>query len=522
MNLKNCVLGMEFGTTRIKAVILDEDRKAVAVGSHTWENKFENGVFTYELEAIHDGMRICFSALKADFENKFKIKLTTVGAIALSGMMHGYMAFDKDMNLLAPFRTWRNTFTQKEADILSEGFGFAMPQRWSACHLFKDVLDGQPYVKDIAHIFTLSSYVHYLITSSKTIGICEASGMIPVDKETNAYNLHMVSKFEELCLANGAKINVSCIFPKPVPTGEVAGYLTEYGASMLDESGQLQPGIPFAPPEGDGGTSVIATNSADIGCCSISAGTSVFANTVMDQRPTPIKGVDVLTSPAGNYLAMVQGNTCTADLNRWVKMYLEFGRAVDPSLTEDKVFSLLLNSALNGDKACEGMVYYNYVAGDTMFDLSEGRPMFIRSADASVDLGSFIRAQLYSAFTPVRAGLDLLRENGELVLNKVIAHGGIFKTPVVAQTILSAVVKTPVSLLSTAGEGGCYGVALLAAYMLDKKDEDLCTYLSTKIFTDLSLDTITADKEDMEGYDRYLNRLKSCLPAEREAIKNLK
>lgn len=517
MNLKETVIGMELGSTRNKAVLLDKNHEVLASGGFTWENQYENGVWTYSLDLVKEGIQSCFRELKEDFKNKYQSDLTTTGAIGVSGMMHGYLPLDKDDNLLTPFRTWRNTMTEEAAEKLTELFQFNIPQRWSIAHLYQAFLNKEEHVKDIAYLTTLAGYVHYHFTGNKVVGVGEASGIFPIDSSTNTYDETMVKQFQEL-----TGIDVRTILPKVLVAGEDGGTLTPEGALYLDPTGTFESGIPVVPCEGDAGTGMVATNSVKVHTGNVSAGTSDFAMVVVDKKLGVHREIDMVTTPSGNPVAMVHCNNCTSDINAWVKLFHEslelFGCKVDNNILYTKLFEV----ALKGEEDCGDLLSYNYYSGEGVTNLNEGRLVFLRQPDANFNLSNFMRNHLYSALATLKIGMDLLAKE-EVQIDKMYGHGGFFKTPVVGQTILSAAINAPVSVMQTAGEGGPYGMALLCAYALWKKEgQSLEDYLSEEVFGSCEETTILARPEEMEGFQRYLERYVSCLKVEETAIECMK
>ena len=514
MDLKKTALGIELGSTRIKAVLIDENFIPIASGDYEWENQLVNGVWTYSMDAVHTGLRSCFAALKADVKEKYGLELTEVGAIGVSAMMHGYLPFDKDGRQLAEFRTWRNTITGEAAEKLTALFGFNIPQRWSIAHLYQAVLNGEEHVKDIAFLTTLAGYIHWRLTGEKLMGVGEASGMFPIDSQKLDYDENMVQKFKAL-----SGIDLRAILPKVLPAGANAGKLTEAGALFLDPTGALRPGIPVAPCEGDAGTGMVATNSVRVRTGNVSAGTSDFAMIVTDKPLGVHREIDMVTTPDGLPVAMVHCNNCTSDINAWVGLFSEFCELMGMETNKGELFTKLFRIALEGDADCGGLLSYNYFSGEGVTDLDEGRPVFARTPDARLTLANFMRTHLLSALATLKIGLDILTQTEHVEIDKLYGHGGFFKTPEVGQRMLSAAVGAPVSVMETAGEGGPYGMALLAAYMLWKDaDESLPDYLDGKVFAGASSSTLTADEADREGFNAFLERYKKALPVERCAV----
>ena len=513
MDLKKTVLGIELGSTRIKAVLLDENHIPIASGSYEWENQLVDGIWTYSMEAIHSGLQACFADLVRDFGQP----IDTVGAIGVSAMIHGYLPFDKNGKQLAEFRTWRNTITGDAAKELTELFGFNIPQRWSIAHLYQAILNGEKHVKDIAYLTTLAGYIHWKLTGEKVTGIGEASGMFPIDSEKLDYDEAMVQKFYAL-----TGIDLHSILPKVLVAGENAGTLTSEGAKFLDPTGTLQPGIPVAPCEGDAGTGMAATNSVRVRTGNVSAGTSDFAMSVTDKQLGVHRAIDMVTTPAGLPVAMVHCNNCTSDINAWVSLFSEFAETIGSPVDPGKLFILLFRKALEGDPDCGGLLSYNYFSGEGVTDLDEGRPVFARTPNCSFTLANFMRTHLLSALATLKIGLDILTAEENVQIDKLYGHGGFFKTPEVGQRMLSAAVGAPVSVMETAGEGGPYGMALLAAYMLWKEDgETLEDYLDHKVFAGVKSATLMADESDIAGFSVFLSRYKKALPLERAAVEVL-
>ena len=513
MDLKKTVLGIELGSTRIKAVLIDEKHIPIASGSYEWENQLVNGIWTYAMEDVHTGIRACF----ADLVKNLGQPIETVGAIGVSAMMHGYLPFDRYGNQLAEFRTWRNTITGEAAEKLTDLFGFNIPQRWSIAHLYQAMLNGEEHVKDIAFLTTLAGYIHWQLTGKKVMGIGEASGMFPIDSGTLDYDEGMVQKFHAL-----TGIDLRSILPKVLVAGDNGGALTAEGARFLDPTGTLKPGIPVAPCEGDAGTGMAATNSVRVRTGNVSAGTSDFSMIVTDKKLGVHREIDMVTTPAGAPVAMVHCNNCTSDINAWVSLFSEFAEAIGAPVDQGKLFTLLFGKALGGDPDCGGLLSFNYFSGEGVTDLDEGRPVFARTPNSRFTLANFMRTHLLSALATLKIGLDILTAEEQVEIDKLYGHGGFFKTPEVGQRMLSAAVGAPVSVMETAGEGGPYGMALLAAYMLWKEPgETLEDYLDNKVFADAKSATIMADESDIVGFADFLTRYKKALPLERTAVEVL-
>ena len=516
-------LGIEFGSTRIKAVLVGEDNAPIASGSHEWENRLDNGVWTYTLEDIWTGLQDCYRDLAVDVKKQYDVELTTVGALGFSAMMHGYMVFDKAGEQLVPFRTWRNTMTEQAAKELTELFRFNMPQRWSGAHLYQAILNKEEHVKDIDFITTLAGYVHWKLTGEKVLGVGDASGMFPIDSTTRNWNKEMLAKFDELVAPKGYPWKVEDILPKVLVAGEKAGTLTEEGAKLLDPTGKLQAGIPVCPPEGDAGTGMAATNSVRIRTGNVSAGTSVFAMVVLEKALEKVhEEIDMVTTPAGDAVAMVHCNNCTSDLNAWVNIFKEFAEAFGMKVDMNDLFGTLYNKALEGDKDCGGLLAYNYFSGEHITGFEEGRPMFVRTPDSKFSLANFMRANLYTSLGALKVGLDILLKEEEVAIDRITGHGGLFKTKGVGQSFLAAAMDAPITVMETAGEGGAWGMALLAAYMINKNDgETLDDYLNNKVFAGQTGSTLEPVAEDVKGFDEFIERYKAGLAVERAAVDSL-
>ncbi len=514
MKLEKTSLGIEFGSTRIKAVLIDENHLPVASGDFEWENRLVDGIWTYPMDLIHTGLQTCFARLKKDVKDRYGLDLTTAGAIGVSAMMHGYLPFDRDGRQLAEFRTWRNTMTGPAAEKLSALFGFNIPQRWSIAHLYQAILNGEDHVKDIAFLTTLAGYIHWQLTGEKLVGTGEASGILPVDSSTCDYDEEMIRKFRDL-----TGISLRDILPRSVPAGVCGGHLTEEGAKLLDPTGMFRPGIPVAPCEGDAGTGMTATNSVRPRTGNVSAGTSDFAMIVTEKPLGVHREIDMVTTPDGAPVAMVHCNNCTSDINAWVGLLAEFAEAIGAPQDRGALYTMLFRKALEGQSDCGGLLSFNYFSGEGVTDLDEGRPLFVRQPDAKLGLADFMRTHLLSSLATLKIGLDILTGTEHVAIDKLYGHGGFFKTPEVGQKLLSAAVGAPVSVMETAGEGGPYGMALLGAYMLWKEEgESLADYLDHKVFAEAKSSTLMADPEDIEGFDRFLARYRRALPLEKCAI----
>lgn len=511
-------LGIEFGSTRVKAVLIDDSFAPIASGSYEWENKLVDGYWTYSLEEVHTALKTAFSALKCDVKEKYGCELTTTGAIGISGMMHGYLAFDKNGKLLTPFRTWRNTTTAEAAEKLTKALGFNIPQRWTSAHTYQAILSKESHVPEICYVTTLAGYVHYMLTGVNAVGVGEGSGIFPVDSSTNDYDESMVKIFDELTAKEGFTKKLREIYPKVLSAGENAGYLTEKGALMLDESGSFKAGIPFCPCEGDAGTGMTATNSVRVRTGNVSAGTSVFAMLVLEKSLSRVyPEIDMVTTPTGKPVAMVHCNNCTGDINAWGNLLTEFARALGSDISKGKVFDMMYEIALEGDSDCGGLLSYNYFSGEPVTGLADGRPMFIRSQNSKFTLGNFMRTHLYSAMAALKVGADLLFENERVELDELYGHGGYYIYPGVGQKITAAALGTPVSVMKTAGEGGPYGMALLASYLINGEGATLDKFLADKVFKDAECVTISPDEETVKGFKAYTDRYVKGLECQKTA-----
>lgn len=518
------VLGIELGSTRIKAVLIGEDNAPIASGSHDWENQYVNGIWTYSLENIWIGVQDSYKKMAEEVKEKYGVTLETIGAIGFSAMMHGYMVFNKAGELLVPFRTWRNTITEKASKELTKIFNYNIPQRWSIAHLYQAILNGEEHVRDIDFQTTLEGYVHWKLTGEKVIGIGEASGMFPIDINTKNYNLYMIEQFDELVASKNFSWKLGDILPKVLLAGEKAGVLTEEGAKLLDVTGQLKAGIPFCPPEGDAGTGMVATNSIAKRTGNVSAGTSVFAMIVLEKNLSKVyEEIDLVTTPTGNLVGMVHCNNCTSDLNAWVGLFKEFSQTMGFEVNRDKLFATLYNKALEGDTDCGGLLAYNYFSGEHITGFEEGRPLFVRIPESKFNLANFMRTHLFTALGALKTGLDILLKEEGVKVDEILGHGGLFRTKGVGQKIMAAAIDAPVSVMETAGEGGAWGIALLASYMLNKvEDETLDEYLANKVFAGRMGIKINPEAKDVEGFNKFMKRYSKGLAIERAAIDNLR
>ena len=517
------ILGIEFGSTRIKGVLIDGKGTPIASGGHEWENRLENGVWTYSLDDVWEGLRDCYRDLQEDVRKKYQVELTSFKAIGISAMMHGYLAFDRDGKQLAQFRTWRNTITQEASEKLTKLFGFHIPQRWSIAHLYQAILNKEAHVPQVAYITTLSGYVHRMLTGEKVLGIGDASGMFPIDSAINDYNQKMLDQFDELTAGCGFDWKIRDILPACLAAGDSAGTLTEEGARLLDPSGTLKAGAPMCPPEGDAGTGMVATNSVAKRTGNVSAGTSIFSMIVLDEELTnQYDEIDMVTTPSGAPVAMVHCNNGTSDLNAWVSLFGEFAEAAGFRIDASRLYHILYHKALEGDADCGGILTYGFVSGEHNVGMEEGRQIVARRPDQTFNLANFMRANLLTSFGVLGIGNEILARE-KVKIDRITGHGGLFKTPVVGQRLLAACMNAPVSVMETAGEGGAWGIALLAAYLANKKDsQTLASYLEDDIFAGNAGTSIEPDPEDVEGFRKFMENYKKGLPIVRAAIEALR
>ncbi|MBQ8158582.1 MAG: FGGY-family carbohydrate kinase [Prevotella sp.] len=518
------ILGIEFGSTRIKAVLIDQNNSPIAQGSHEWENQLVDGLWTYSTEAIWYGLQDCYAELRKDVRAQYDCEIESLAAIGFSAMMHGYMAFNQQQEIMVPFRTWRNTNTGKAAAKLSELFNYNIPLRWSISHLYQCILDNEEHVKNIKYLTTLAGYVHWQVTGQFVLGVGDASGMIPVDPATKTYDAEMVRKFDELIAPKGFSWKLLDILPKSLNAGESAGFLTPEGASKLDVSGHLKAGIPVCPPEGDAGTGMVATNAVKQRTGNVSAGTSSFSMIVLEKPLSkPYEMIDMVTTPDGSLVAMVHCNNCTSDLNAWVNLFKEYQQLLGVPVDMNEVFGKLYNNALTGDADCGGLISYNYISGEPVTGLAEGRPLFVRSANDKFNLANFMRAHLYASVGVLKIGNDILFKEEMIRVDRITGHGGLFKTKGVGQRVLAAAINSPISVMETAGEGGAWGIALLAGYMVNNPNKlSLADYLETVVFAGNTGVSIAPTAEDVAGFERYIENYKRGLAIEQCAVDNKK
>ena len=515
------ILGIELGSTRIKAVLIDQENKPIAQGNHTWENQLVDGLWTYSIEAIWSGLQDCYADLRSNVKNLYGIEIENLAAIGVSAMMHGYMPFNAKEEILVPFRTWRNTNTGRAAAALSDLFVYNIPLRWSISHLYQAILDNEAHVKDIDFLTTLAGYVHWQLTGEKVLGIGDASGMLPIDPITHNYSAEMVAKFDKLIAPNRYSWTLQDILPKVLSAGESAGVLTPEGSKRLDASGHLKAGIPVCPPEGDAGTGMVATNAVKQRTGNVSAGTSSFSMIVLEKELSkPYEMIDMVTTPDGSLVAMVHCNNCTSDLNAWVNLFKEYQELLGIPVDMNEIYSKLYNIALTGDTDCGGLLSYNYISGEPVTGLAEGRPLFVRSANDKFNLANFMRSHLYASVGVLKIGNDILFNEEKIKVDRITGHGGLFKTKGVGQRILAAAINSPISVMETAGEGGAWGIALLGSYLVNnEKKQSLADFLDEKVFVgDVGIE-VSPTAEDVAGFNTYIKNYKAGLPIEEAAVK---
>ena len=515
------ILGIEFGSTRIKAVLIDEQNKPIAQGSHEWENQLADGLWTYSIDAVWNGLQDCYADLRKDVRQQYDCEIETLAAIGFSAMMHGYMAFNEKQEILVPFRTWRNTNTGKAAAELSKLFNYNIPLRWSISHLYECILEGNEHVKDIKYLTTLAGYVHWQLTGQFVLGVGDASGMIPVDPATKTYDAEMVKKFDQLVAPKGYSWRLLDILPRVLVAGQNAGTLTAEGAKLIDPSGTLKAGCPLCPPEGDAGTGMAATNAVKQRTGNVSAGTSSFSMIVLEKPLSkPYEMIDMVTTPDGSLVAMVHCNNCTSDINAWVSLFKEYQQLLGVPVDMNELYGRLFNKALEGDADCGGLISYNYVSGEPVTGLAEGRPLFVRTAGDKFCLANFMRAHLYGAIGVLKLGNDVLLKEEHVQVDRITGHGGYFKTKGVGQRMLAAALNTPISVMETAGEGGAWGIALLAGYLINSQGKNLADYLEDVVFAGNTGVSIAPTADDVEGFNRYIENYKAGLAIEQAAVAN--
>ena len=515
------ILGIELGSTRIKAVLIDQENKPIAQGSHTWENQLVDGLWTYSIDAIWSGLQDCYANLRSNVKNLYGTEIETLAAIGVSAMMHGYMPFNEKEEILVPFRTWRNTNTGRAAATLSELFVYNIPLRWSISHIYQAILNDEAHVKDITFLTTLAGYVHWQLTGEKVLGVGDASGMLPIDPTTGNYSAEMVAKFDNLIAPKAYNWKLQDILPRVLSAGENAGALTPEGSKRLDASGHLKAGVPVCPPEGDAGTGMAATNAVKQRTGNVSAGTSSFSMIVLEKELSkPYEMIDMVTTPDGSLVAMVHCNNCTSDLNAWVNLFKEYQELLGIPVNMDEIYSKLYNIALTGDADCGGLLSYNYISGEPVTGLAEGRPMFVRSANDKFNLANFMRTHLYASVGVLKIGNDILFNEEKIKVDRITGHGGLFRTKGVGQKILAAAINSPISVMETAGEGGAWGIALLGSYLVNnEKKQSLADFLDEHVFVgDVGVE-VSPTPADVAGFNAYIESYKAGLPIEEAAVK---
>lgn len=528
-NLKEIILsgdlslGVEFGSTRIKAVLTAEGAKIIATSSYNWENKLIDGIFTYELEEVWTGLRECYKDIAAYVKEKYDVEITKISSIGFSAMMHGYLVFDKKDDLLVPFRTWRNTITEQSADILSRLLNFNIPQRWNIAHLYQSILNKEEHISNIDFMTTLAGYVHWKVTGEKVVGIGDASGIFPIDETTLDYNQNMMDKFKALAEKEGFDIPLKNILPKVLLAGEAGGRLTKEGALLIDPTGVLQAGALVCPPEGDAGTGMVATNSITPKTGNISAGTSIFAMIVLEKSLSKYyTEIDMVTTPVGHPVAMVHCNTCTSDIDAWVKIFYEFAKQINNNIEISDIYNLLYKSAISGKFDCGGLATVNYFSDEPVANTKGGAPLFIRKADSEFNLSNFMRSHIYSTFATVKIGLDLLFNEQGVEIEKLLGHGGLFKIEKIVQQMMASSLNTTIEVNNTASEGGAWGMAILAEYMSHKEEnQSLEDYLNKKIFVDTEAIICYPNKEETEGFNNFFENYKKALQVENFAVETI-
>ena len=519
----NISLGVEFGSTRIKAVLIDEQYNTLAQGDHVWENHLDNGLWTYGLDEVWAGVQDAYAQLVASVHETYDVELTRIARMGFSAMMHGYLAFNKNGELLVPFRTWRNTNTHEAHEQLSELFQFNIPERWSIAHLYQAILNNEEHVPEVDFFTTLSGYVHWQLTGRKVLGVGDASGMFPIDPHTHNFDEEFLAQFDQLNNVASQPWNIREILPTVLVAGQNAGELTEEGARLLDPSGRLQAGSVLAPPEGDAGTGMVATNSVRVRTGNVSAGTSIFAMVVLEDKLKALHPeVDVVTTPAGDLAGMSHANNFTSDLNAWVGLFREFAAAAGTPVDNATLFSTLFNAAIadNTDANAGGLLNYCFYSGEFLVNLAEGRPVFARGPQARMSLGNFMRAQLFSAFSPAKVGMDVMTKDEGVRVDSLVGHGGIFTTPVVAQRILAAEFNTPIRVMSTAAEGGAWGMAVLADYTAHAQTA-LDDYLDNTVFAGAQYSTEEPQPADVDGFEDFFERFRTGLAIEQAAVESI-
>lgn len=524
LDLSKCSLGIEFGSTRIKAVLIGADYEVVATGAHEWENRLENGLWTYSLDDIWSGLHSCYADLQKDVSDKYGLEITTLKSIGFSAMMHGYLAFNKAGDLLVPFRTWRNSNTHEASEKLTDYLQFNIPERWSISHLYHCIINHESHIKDVDFFTTLAGYIHTSLTGERVLGVGDAAGMFPIDSTKMDYDQNLLNKFADLIKGENLGWDIRSLLPKVLVAGQDAGKLTDKGAKLLDPTGKLQAGIPLCPPEGDAGTGMVATNAVAVRTGNVSAGTSIFAMVVLEKALSKLhREIDMVTTPDGLPVAMVHANNCTSDLNAWVNLFGEFAKLSGAKLDTNELFGLLYNEALKGDKDCGGLMSFGYLSGEFITGLEEGRPLFVRTPHSKFNLANFMRTHLCSCLGAIKIGMDILVKEEHVKIDRLLGHGGLFKTKGVGQQLMADAINVPVSVMETAGEGGPWGQAVLAAYLTDKKDgQSLPDFLNEKIFANAQGSTLAPQADSTAGYESFIAKYKEALPVEKAAVVAIK
>lgn len=519
----NVSLGIELGSTRIKAVLITDDFNTISTGSYAWENEYKNGIWTYDLDNVWKGIQSSYQQIAADVQGKYHTTIKKIGSIGVSAMMHGYLAFSEDGTLLTPFRTWRNNITEQAADELTELFHFNIPLRWSIAHLYQAILNQESHVKDINFMTTLAGYVHWKLSDEKILGVGDASGMFPIDTDTGTYSTPFLNQFDALENVAVYPWNTKGILPKVLKAGEHAGTLTQKGASLLDVNGNLQSGSMMAPPEGDAGTGMVSTNSVRQHTGNVSVGTSAFSMVVLDKPLKKIyRDIDIVTTPNNEDVAMVHINNCSSDIDAWIGIFREFAERLGLDLSSDRLYETLFLTTTKSNPDAGGLLNYNYLSGENITKMPEGRPLFVRDVNSSFNLANFILSQLYSAFAPLKIGMDILKNDEKIQTDVLVAQGGLFKTTVIAQQVLANALNMSITVLSTASEGGAWGMSVLAAYARHGSDEqNLEDFLDQKVFTNPESSTLNPEPDGVVGYEAFIEKYKKGLPIEYEAVKTI-
>ena len=512
------VLGVELGSTRIKSVLVDRTGTVLATGGHTWENRFVDRVWTYDEDDVVTGLQASFGSMCDDAEQRHGARPTAFAAIGVSAMMHGYVALDADDRLLVPFRTWRNTSTERAASELSAELGVNIPLRWSVAHLYQAVLDDEPHLPQLARLTTLAGLVHHRLTGEHVLGVGDASGVFPVAADGTGYDAGLVRRFDELVARSRPGLHVLDLLPRVAGAGTPAGRLTAEGARLLDPTGRVEAGAPLCPPEGDAGTGMVATNAIAPRTGNVSVGTSVFAMVVLEEPLSRVHPeVDLVTTPDGHPVAMVHCNNGASELDAWAGVFGRFAEAAGHGLGADEVFRVLLREALDADADAGGLIAFNNLSGEPVTGLDEGRPLHLRTPDSRLTLGTFVRAQVYAAFAALALGMRVLEDEG-VRLDVLVGHGGVFRTPEVAQRLLAAALRTPVAVDDRAGEGGAWGIAVLACFLVRDDDADLPGWLGTHVFTGSTAHVVEPHDADVAGFAEFLRRYEAALAVERAAV----